>query len=60
MKNKLTEFLQAHLTAADYLEAKTLLETALRDTEEQGFEAGCKYMSQLAGELIFGRCSDDE
>lgn len=60
MEDKLNRFLQIHLTATDYLEAKALLDEALRDTEEQGFEAGCKYISQLAEELIFRRCSDDE
>lgn len=49
---KLTSFLKEKLNADDYFTAEELLNEVISETEQKGFEAGCKYTSGLARELF--------
>ena len=48
----LQEFLKNKLNAEDYFTAEELLNEVISETEQKGFEAGCKYTSGLARELF--------
>lgn len=48
----LQEFLKNKLNADDYFTAEELLNDLISETEQKGFEAGCKYTSGLAKELF--------
>lgn len=48
----LLDYLKKKLNADEYFEAEELLNRILTKTEEKGFAAGCKYISELNQELL--------
>lgn len=48
----LQEFLKSKLNADDFFTAEEMLNDLISETEQKGFEAGCKYTSGLAKELF--------
>ena len=48
----LQEFLKQKLNAEEYFQAEELLNDLLAETEEKGFSAGCKYITELNQELL--------
>ena len=47
----LFDYLQTKLNARDYSTAEELINAVVSETEEQGFQAGCKYTYELGLEL---------
>jgi len=46
------EFLKQKLNAEEYMQAEELLNDLLAEVESNGFQAGCKYITELNHELL--------